>query len=209
MALGFLVIFTLLPETMKKKLLILDLDETLIHATKTPKDNLWNFKVYNYKVYKRPFLAQFLQEIQKYYRIAVWSSASDDYVEAIVQHIFPKNYPLVFVWGNSKCTPRVKVQDIDDLGYIDYFNHLNYTKILKKVYKKGFAAKEDTLIVDDTPAKVIQNYGNAIYPIEFTGNQNDEELKRLLQYLINIKNTVNFRTLEKRNWRETLKNINQ
>lgn len=190
----------------KTKLLILDLDETLIHATKEPVLLNWDFEIEPYKVINRPFLKEFLNQIKKHYRIAVWSSASDDYVKKVVDHIFPKDYPLEFVWGRSKCTQQFDLQSIDDLGYSDYYNHLNYAKILKKVKKGKFAKIEDILIVDDTPKKSKYNYGNAIYPSEFTGDLKDNELVHLLNYLIQIKNEDNFRIIEKRHWKKQINN---
>lgn len=187
-----------------KKLLILDLDETLIHATTEPKDTKWNYDLPPYKVYKRPFLDKFLDEVKKMYQVAVWSSATDDYVAKIVELIFPSDYPLVFVWGRSKCTQQFDHQSIDDLGYSDHVNHLNYSKILKKVKGKGYARIEDILIVDDTPRKSKYNFGNAIYPSEFTGCTEDNELELLLKYLIKIKDEPNFRNFEKRNWKEQI-----
>jgi TFIIF-interacting CTD phosphatase-like protein len=44
----------------KNKLLILDLDETLIHASETPLDYRSDFLVYDYYIYKRPNLDRFL-----------------------------------------------------------------------------------------------------------------------------------------------------
>ena len=190
----------------KTKLLILDLDETLIHATKEPVLFNWDFEIEPYKVINRPFLKEFLNQIKKHYRIAVWSSASDDYVKKVVDHIFPKDYPLEFVWGRSKCTQQFDLQSIDDLGYSDYYNHLNYAKILKKVKKGKFAKIEDILIVDDTPKKSKYNYGNAIFPSEFTGDLKDNELVHLLNYLIQIKNEDNFRIIEKRHWKKQINN---
>ena len=119
------------------KLIVLDLDETLIHATKKKIHEEYSFQVFNYFVYKRPFLDGFLSELKNHFKVAVWSSASDDYVAEIVAKIFPENYPLEFVWGRSKCTLQIDSQSIDDYGYFDYFNHMNYVKILKKVAKKN------------------------------------------------------------------------
>ena len=187
-----------------QKLLILDLDETLIHATKDLLEIKWDFQIAPYNIYKRPYLEQFIDEIKNHFKIAVWSSASDDYVQKVVSLIFPADYPLEFVWGRSKCTQQFDHQSLDDLGYSDYYNHLNYSKILKKVRKKGFAKIEDILIVDDTPRKAKYNYGNAIYPSEFTGDPKDRELLDLLKYLIQIKEEPNFRTFEKRDWKEKI-----
>lgn len=57
------------------------------------------------------------------------------------------------------------------------------------------------LVVDDTPRKLERNYGNAIYIRAFEGDQKDEELPRLLSYLVQIANEPDFRVLEKRTWR--------
>ncbi|WP_196888480.1 HAD family hydrolase [Aureivirga sp. CE67] len=190
---------------MKKKLLILDIDETLVHANENPENEDWHFELQKYKVYKRPFLDEFLEAIQNHFEIAVWSSASDDYVEEIVKLIFPENYPLKFVWGRSRCTINRNLYGFDLLdNYIDYSNHYNYVKVLKKVKKYFGFALEEMLIVDDTPSKSKYNYGNAIYPKEFTGNTEDNELKYLSKYLITLKDVENVRTIEKRNWREIM-----
>ena len=42
-----------------KILVVLDLDETLIHATKNELDRKADFQVFDYHVYKRPFLKKF------------------------------------------------------------------------------------------------------------------------------------------------------
>ena len=186
------------------KLIVLDIDETLLHATDKILHENYDFKVFDYFVYKRPFLNEFLVELKKHFKVAVWSSASDDYVQEIVNHIFPKEYELEFVWGRSKCTLQIDSQSIDDYGYFDYFNHMNYSKILKKVVKKGYAKLEAILIIDDTPRKCKYNYGNAIYPAEFLGNPEDTELQLLLKYLISIKDFENVRLIKKRNWKEIL-----
>ena len=186
------------------KLIILDIDETLIHANAKAISEDWDFKVFDYFIYKRPWLDQFLLEIKKHFKIAVWSSASDDYVKEVVSKIFPEDYELEFVWGRSRCTLRLDHQSIDEYGYLDYFNHRNYSKILKKVKKKGYADLKDMLIIDDTPRKCKYNYGNAIYPKEFLGDKNDNELQLLFQYLLKIKDAENFRTIEKRGWRNEI-----
>jgi RNA polymerase II subunit A small phosphatase-like protein len=58
--------------------------------------------------------------------------------------------------------------------------------------------------VDDTPGKCRRNYGNAIYPKEYLGNAEDDELPQLLEYLLQLKDAGNVRTIEKRNWRNNL-----
>ncbi len=184
-----------------KTLLILDLDETLIHARETPLERKEAFKAFHFYVYLRPYLNDFLKQIRDDFLIAVWSSASEDYVQKIVDHIFPKDYPLEFVWGRKRCVYRSKRFSKDYGRYLsDYETPFFYLKPLQKVKRQGFRL-ERILIVDDSPEKVQNNYGNAIYPTEYTGNSEDDELLHLATYLQTLKNKTNVRTIEKRGWK--------
>jgi RNA polymerase II subunit A small phosphatase-like protein len=183
-----------------KILLILDLDETLIHATATKQGDDFAFQIYHYYVYKRPGLDAFIANCAEKFQLAVWSSASDDYVAEVVKRIFPADVELAFVWGRSRCTPLVLPQ-IDEYGYynLDGSSHYEYAKLFKKVRRLGFDINR-VLIVDDTPDKVRNCYGNAIYPTPFLGNPDDEELAMLTHYLDSLKATENIRSIEKRHW---------
>jgi RNA polymerase II subunit A small phosphatase-like protein len=86
-----------------KILLILDLDETLIHATEKKLDIDYDFKFTDYFVYKRPDLEWFLETMNEKFKLAIWSSADDKYVEEIVQQITPTSINLEFVWGRTRC----------------------------------------------------------------------------------------------------------
>ncbi len=186
----------------QRLLVILDLDETLIHATSNPPHNNWDFEIEHYKIFKRPGLDAFIIKLKEYFDVAVWSSASDDYVNEVVKHIFPENYDLKFVWGRSKCTLQIDYDAIENLGYFDENNHTNYTKRIKKLKNVVSQTKEQILIIDDTPSKARYNYGNAIYPTEFTGDPQDNELGNLFAYLLTFKDVDNVRIIEKRDWRQ-------
>lgn len=183
-------------------LLILDLDETLIHASATKAREEADFQLFHYFVYKRPGLTDFLTTCAQHFKLAIWSSASDDYVQAVVQQILPPGINLEFVWGRSRCTPFTTPQ-VDEYGYynLDGTSSYEYAKRLKKVRRRGFSLSK-TLIVDDTPAKVQQNYGNAIYIRRYLGEAADDELRHLTAYLLLLKSTEDFRTIEKRGWRQ-------
>jgi len=188
----------------EKILLILDVDETLIFATDTALNRKADFVVFDYHIYKRPYLEEFLEAIKDDFLLAIWSSASDDYVEEIARQIIPNEIELEFVWGRSRCTYRRNFQ-IDEYGYYndDFRKHYHYIKPLKKVKRKGFKL-ERILIVDDSPHKSKDNFGNAIYPKEFTGDTKDEELKLLAKYLHSLKDKENIRRIEKRNWQSRI-----
>ena len=187
---------------MKKILTVLDIDETLVYATSSPKDDHWDFEVHHYRVYKRPYLTEFLEGLMKDFRVAVWSSASDDYVK----RIFPIDYPLEFVWGRSRCTYRIDYHQMELTGYHDAYKHYHYVKRLSKLKRSRNEQLEKVLIIDDTPRKAIYNYGNVIYPKEFIGDSNDDELYWLGKYLDTLKDVENVRTIEKRGWKEKMMN---
>ncbi|MBN9296926.1 MAG: HAD family hydrolase [Filimonas sp.] len=178
-------------KTKSDKLLILDLDETLIHATQTELAIASDFRFDNYFVYKRPGLQKFLHDVSLHFTIAIWSSAGDDYVKAIVQQFKTEEISFSFVWGRSKCS----------LKRNPVYDTYSFEKRLDKLKKNGFRL-EQILIVDDSPAKSRTNYGNAIYIKEFTGDSEDRELSFLYDYLLTLKNVENVRTIEKRRWRQ-------
>ncbi len=184
-----------------KTLLILDLDETLLHASQKKLNRPADSHFFDYHIYLRPHLMDFLKAVNDDFILAIWSSASDDYVNTLVDKFIRPIVPLAFVWGRSQCTYRRIVQ-IDEYGYYDsdFNNHYNYIKPLKKLKRKGYTL-DRILIVDDTPHKSMDNYGNAIYPKEFLGDSTDTELLLLAKYLKTLKDYPTVRAIEKRNWR--------
>jgi RNA polymerase II subunit A small phosphatase-like protein len=186
----------------KEILLILDLDETLIHASSERLRDDYDFQVYRYFIYKRPGVDDFLKLCAQHFRIAIWSSASDDYVNAVVKQILPSDVSLEFVWGRSRCTPFLLPQ-YDEQGFynLDFASKYEFAKRLKKLTRRGFNLQK-VLIVDDTPEKVLHNYGNAIYAKPYYGGTDDSELATLATYLLSLKDAENVRTIEKRNWRQ-------
>lgn len=189
-----------------KPLLILDLDETLVHATTQPPNLKHDFEFSGYFVFLRPHLEQFLTTCAAVYDIAIWSSASDDYVQGITDQIFPGAITPKFVWGRSRCTPRTRFQlENEGFSYSRDQSYYEYCKVLKKVKRKGFDLKR-TLIVDDTPSKVRNAYGNAIYILPFEAQGDDDELLLLADYLLRMHENENMRAIEKRGWRTQIRN---
>jgi RNA polymerase II subunit A small phosphatase-like protein len=93
-------------EGKSNKLIIFDLDETLIHASHTELNYTPHFRFNAYFVYERPGVRSFLHNIFQHFTIGVWSSASDDYVTEIVNHIMPATIEPAIIWGRSKCTMK-------------------------------------------------------------------------------------------------------
>ncbi|WP_206108059.1 HAD family hydrolase [Paludisphaera soli] len=170
-------------------LLILDLDDTLIHAVEDASACGPDFQVGPYAVKRRPHLDAFLKSGARWSTLAFWSTATDAYVEAVVARILPEGTAPAFVWGRSRCSRRFDPETFEDV----------YLKDLKKIRRRGFAL-ERTLIVDDTPSKVARQYGNAVYIPAFLGDPADDVLPRLAAYLATLRDSPNVRILEKRGW---------
>ena len=171
------------------KLLILDLDETLLHAARHPLGRPADIHGGPYHVYKRPHVDSFLEYCFSAFEVAVWTSASPDYAAFMVRHLFPTSSP-VFVWAADRCT-----QAFDpDLG-----QH-HSAKRLKKLCRHGYNL-ESIIMVDDSPEKLRANYGNLVVVKSYYGDPEDDELQILPSYLDTLRDVPNVRQIEKRFWR--------
>ena len=189
-----------------KKLLILDMDETLLHTEcfrdidyleegsydfKFPlggggwsNDEHWYFTI------KRPFLDEFMNYAFDNFKVAIWTAGGSDYAsEAISRSGIDKN-KLEFFWARERCTMKY-----------DFETGFRYgVKNLEKVHKSLGWDLNNVLIVDDVQKTAINNYGNLIHIKEFCNDRSDIELKKLMNYLDKIKDSNNFRSIEKRGW---------
>lgn len=184
-----------------KKLLILDLDETLVFTAKNEsslrdsadfkvKDHLGNIKFYGKK---RSGLDAFLTFAFKHFDVALWSSSGEDYLSSVTKSIFQREQPI-FTWGRGRCTRR-------------FYHEMQkecFLKKLSKIFRKKVYRKEHVLIIDNSPDKCQLNYGNYIRCHSFLGEKNDRELFKLQSYLSSIKDEKNWRSIEKRFWRDEI-----
>ena len=175
---------------MQKPLLILDLDETLLYAAISPRDHPPDFLLAEYSVYRRPHLDEFLSFALANFSVAVWSSATQPYVQAAVQRVFPSNAELCFAWSCERCTRRFNGELHEEY----------WVKDLKKLKRLGYSL-DRILVVDDSPEKYERNYGNLIHVRPFFGDRSDMELRDLIPFLDRIRGTENLRAIEKRHWR--------
>lgn len=170
-----------------RPLLILDLDETLVHARTKPLPHAPDFSIAPYVLYRRPGLEAFLQQVAAHYRLAVWTSSSPAYAQAVVSHVFEAPQQLVFVWASDRCTLR---RDME----LDTWTQ---TKPLRKLRRRGYDLRRD-----DSPEKHTRNYGNLVAVQAFEGDPADGELPRLARYLEQLAPEPDYRRVEKRRWRE-------
>lgn len=163
-----------------KKLLILDLDQTLIHSLQHKSEVKEAFtitflnKKETYYVHKRRYLAKFISELRKLllkypktFKVAIWTAAQRDYAIKILNKIWPTwNAETLFLRSYSHCSV------------------LPGGDILKDMLKlpQGY----DTLLVDDNPLHYTFNTENsfAVWKIKpFHYKMIDSELMDVLRYV--------------------------
>lgn len=182
--------------TAPRKLLVLDLDETLFFACEHAFSRDEDFQIGDYYVYLRPHLQRFLAFCLETFDVAVWTSATASYAAQAVQAIFEDPSVLRFVWSRPRCTVR-----------FDYETREHYwVKDLKKIRRLGHNL-EQTLAVDDSANKHERNYGNLVRVRPFFGEQDDKELLLLIEYLKTLVDVPNVRAVEKRGWRAGYESI--
>lgn len=173
-----------------RPLLILDLDETLIHGSESRLHRDADFMVGPFHVYERPYLSSFLSSTSAHFDVAIWSSASSDYVASIASALAEFVPEWQFVWSRMRCVQRMHPELMTTM----------FIKDLRKVKRRGYDL-DRVLMVDDTRHKVSRNYGNAIYVSPFEGADDDAELPQLARYVNSLRHEPNFRRIEKRGWR--------
>lgn len=175
---------------MPRPLLILDLDETLMHASDSQLATPHDFRLAWYFVYKRPHVAAFIDFCRRHFELAVWTSSSADYATAIVDELFGDPEALAFLWCREHCVTCTDPATYDTV----------YIKDLKKVKKQGFDL-DRVIALDDSPEKLQRNYGNLVRIQPFFGNPDDAELLHVMPFLEGLRDEADIRSVEKRGWR--------
>lgn len=166
------------------KLLVLDLDETLIHSTESPLSRTPDFTVDPYFVYTRPHLDTFVRTCLAWFETGVWTSATEDYARQVVARIFPDPSVLSFV--RSSDAQKTTTQAVKNLSELE---------------KKGYPL-EKIVVVDDSPLKHIYHQGNLVCVKEYRGDPADRELPRLTRFLEILGDAPDVRSVDKRFWRD-------
>jgi RNA polymerase II subunit A small phosphatase-like protein len=152
------------------RLIVFDLDETLVHATEVPLPYAPTFQVGRYFVYVRPFASELIKFCALRFEIGVWSSSSELYVERVTEELFGTTFPVAFSWAVSQCVQKV---DPKSNGYV-------YVKDLRKAMKYGFAPDE-IIMIDDSPEKLQRQPARHLCLSPFTGDPLDRDLVSVIE----------------------------
>ena len=177
----------------KKKLLLLDLDETLVHSEIRDKKNFHVLnklkdsakcyhKVFSYMeknylyyfdIFFRPYLFDFLHEIQNYFDIAVFTASCKGYADTIIDYIDPSNTIFKFRLYREACIPIQDYIYIKDLRIIRNYEPSN------------------VILMDNSLYSFVNQPKNGMLLYSFYWNEKDDQLiiakNFLLKYIYNAK----------------------
>lgn len=154
------------------KLCLLDLDHTLIYGSYAPSEKtelLFEYSKY-LKVYKRPFVDEFIDFLNhNYTHIIVYTTAKEDYANRICLELDIKIFKIL---TRKDCLQK------NDRFYKPF--QLQWDHLYEKID-----------IIDDSPnvwlgTNTFESKIRFIVPKEFRGELNDEELTRIIN-VINLK----------------------
>ena len=173
-----------------KLTLVIDLDETLIHYPEGYLDDLDSSFVNVDHVKVRPFTQEFLERIFESYEIIIFTAASQNYADPIIDFIDKKKL----------------------VSHRLYRQHLTLhnNKLIKDLSKIGRELNR-TMILDNLPENFILQQENGIYIKSWFGDPEDSYLLLLLKIFIyvaeNMTGNVQELLLEFKNiWTEELEN---
>src|SRR5262245_393593 len=155
-------------QTSPQKLVILDIDETLVYATEKPLEREADFRVGDYHVYKRPFLNEFIMFCFDTFAVAVWTTSTESYADEMLNRLLTGEQKPVFIWTREKCT----------YSYDPEIQEHFYSKKISKLRRRGYDL-DLVIAVDDSPNVWSASYGNLVRVSRFQGDEDDAELPLL------------------------------
>ncbi len=164
-----------------KKILVLDLDETLIHSDFEGKfkllnnyDAVINFNEdninYSVGIYLRPGLFDFLKIVKENFDLYIYTASTLSYCNAIINLIDPEKNIFKDILFRNDCININNQIFIKDISIFD--------KI------------ENVIIVDNSLYSFMNQISNGILINSFYGDKSDMELLNVMNYLIGFLSTA-------------------
>ena len=163
-----------------KKILLLDLDETLIYAdfakeyendTKNPYDTIISFEseneINNVGIFLRPGVKLFLENLSKFFEIGIFTASVSEYADEVIKFLDPENNFIKFKLYRQNCVNVNDILKVKDLRILKNFDLKNVVLVDNNMY--SFAAQ----------------LSNGILINSFYFNKNDNELYNVYGYLMN------------------------
>lgn len=185
----------------RKKTLLLDLDETLIHSLSrgTPRSlgssgscHMIELKVNNvatlYYVYKRPFCDFFLKEVSKWFDLQIFTASVKEYADPIIDWLESDivDHKTHAVGNSQVFTKRYYRNDCS------YRPGVGYIKDLSLFFPKQDDLK-NVIILDNSPVSYALHEDNAVMIEGWINDQGDRDLLNLLPLLYSLSLCIDVR----------------
>ena len=158
------------PQTSKKKTLVLDLDETLVHSQfmtfSEPSDVVIKIEIeneiHNIHVMVRPGVKEFLEKMEKFYEIVIFTASVSKYADPLLDIIDKKGYcPFRLFREHCSLINATFVKDLQRLG-----------RDLKNI-----------IIVDNSPLSYALHSENGLPILTWFEDKTDRELYTIIPVL--------------------------
>ena len=157
------------------QLVVLDLDETLIHSVL--KTNIRSLPVNanrlhvhefaGFLIYERPYLRSFIKRMSKKYQLAIWTAATSPYAHFIVHHILTphltKGTSFLFMWHSDHCSKSSNLYQLP--------------KMLRMVHEKYPQYPLHQIVLLDDRKDYRNQSGNVLTAPEFLCDADDHYLR--------------------------------
>lgn len=182
----------------RRKILVVDLDETLIHSASrsTSHSNSSQGHMVEvrfaisgvstlYYVHKRPHCDLFLSKVSKWYDLVVFTASMKEYADPVVDWLessFPGNFTKRLYRNN--CILR------DGVGYIKDLSTVCGHSTSSPAVDLG-----DVILIDNSPVSYAMNVDNAIQVEGWISDPSDTDLLTLLPFLEALRYTTDVRDI--------------
>ncbi|KAI3904288.1 hypothetical protein MKW92_013034 [Papaver armeniacum] len=166
--------FSLPIKIKEKKLLVLDLDETLVHRSKSITSNRSTDKTcdfpytkennYTYYVRLRPYAQKFLERVSELFDVVIFTASSKGNADRVLDFLDPQGKLFVGRYYHDSCTYLVDGSYVKDL----------------RIFNADLAK---VILVDDRPTNFRWQRDNGISVASWYSDPQDDELDRLLPFL--------------------------
>ena len=166
-----------------KKILLLDLDETLIHADfncehdQAISNSLKYDKIIEFisdanenisvGIFIRNGVKNFLSEVSKYFDVGIFTASVKEYADAVINFLDPDKKLIKYRLYRNNCILFNEIFSVKDLRILNID--------LKNV-----------ILIDNSMYSFAAQLSNGVLINSFYGDKNDNELYNLLNYLLNF-----------------------
>jgi RNA polymerase II subunit A small phosphatase-like protein len=175
------------------KILVLDIDETLINSSYQKLDRDPDFQIGPFYVYKRPGVEYFLEQCFEWFTVGFWTTATKEYATYIADNLISDITKLAFLWTRRNCERNIN------------FDHMfaYYIKDISKLCKEKNYDPSKVIVLDDLWKTAEKNPENLVLIDRYEGNNDDEELYRVLPFLGMLGSSEkDIREMNKEGWKQ-------